>query len=265
MVEGRTRVFLAGGICIETPHGLLLEGGFPGRQARHCFARLVGVHGQPVSREELADELWPGELPMSWEIAIRAIVSKLRMVLAGFGVTGATISAISGSYQLDLPANVRLDIDAAADAMHGAEAALARGETDVACGWSLVARAISSRPLLPGLDGPWLELKRDHLADIRVRALSCLAEVWIRQGDASLAARDAQEALRLDPLREISHRLLIRAELASGDRGSAIRAYERCRRTLWEELGVVPSPETTALVAGLRLRPERSRASSERG
>jgi DNA-binding SARP family transcriptional activator len=258
VVEGRTRIFLAGGLCIETPHGLLLERAFPGRQARHCFARLVGARGRPVSREELADELWPGDLPGAWETALRAIVSKLRTVLGGFGVAGASISAVSGSYQLDLPANVWVDIDAAADAIHRAEAALARGGTDVACGWSLAARAISSRPLLPGLDGPWLELERGHLDDIRVRALSCLVEVWIRQADASLAARDALEALRLDPLREISHRLLIRAHLAAGDRGAAIKAYERCRRILGEELGVVPSPETAALVAGVRLRPERA-------
>ena len=255
MADGRTRVFLAGGLCIETSHGLLLEGAFPGRQARHCFARLVGAYGRPVSREELADELWPGDLPMAWETAIRAIISKLRAVLAAFGVTGTAISAFSGSYQLDLPADVWVDIDAAADAMHQGEAALARGGTDVACGWALAARAISARPLLPGLDGPWLELERGRLADIQVRALTCLVEVWIRQGDASLAARDAQEALRLDPLREISHRLLIRAQLAAGDRAAAFLAYERCRQILQEELGVVPSPETMALVAGLRLRP----------
>lgn len=259
MAEGRIRVFLAGGLCVETQQGLLLEEAFPGRQARHCFARLIGAHGRQVSREELADELWPGELPMAWETAIRAIVSKLRAVLSGSGWTGASISAVSGSYQLDLPGEAWVDIDAAADAIHRAEAALANGGADVACGWALAARAISSRPLLPGLDGPWLELERGRLADIRIRALSCLVEAWMRRGDATLAARDAQEALRLDPLREISHRWLIRAELAAGDRAAAVRAYEQCSRILWEELGVVPSPETTALVSGLRVRPERMR------
>ena len=254
-MEGRIRVFLAGGLCIETADGLLLEGAIPGRQARHCFARLVAARGRPVSREALADELWPGDLPAAWETALRAIVSKLRAVLADSGVAGASIAALSGSYQLDLPADAWVDIDAAADAIHQAEAALARRRTEVACGWSLVARAISSRPLLPGIEGAWLELERGRLEDIRVRALSCLAEVWIQRGDAALAARDALEALRLDPLREISHRLLIRAHLAAGDRGAAIKAYEACRRTLGEELGVVPSPETAALVAGFRLRP----------
>ncbi len=197
MVERRTRVFLAGGLCIETPHGRLPEEAFPGRQTRHCFARLTGARGLPVSREELAEELWPGDLPVAWETAIRAIVSKLRAVLVASGTPGATVSQVSGSYRLSLPADTWLDISAAADAIHVAEAALSRG-------------------------------------------------------DAALAARDAQEAIRLDPFRETSHRLLIRALLAAGDRAAAIRAFERCRRSLREELGVDPSPETATLVAGLR-------------
>lgn len=125
MAQGRTRVFLAGGLCIETPNGRLLEGAFPGRQTRHCFARLAGARGLPISREELAEELWPGELPVAWETALRAIVSKVRAALVASRIPGATISQVSGSYRLNLPADAWLDITAAADAIHRAEAALA--------------------------------------------------------------------------------------------------------------------------------------------
>jgi DNA-binding SARP family transcriptional activator len=252
VTEGRTRVFLAGGLCIETPSGLVSESTFRGRQTRQCFARLVGAQGQPVSREELADELWPDELPDAWEIALRAIVSKVRVVLTESGLPGASISQVSGAYLLTLPPGAWLDIAAAADAIHRAETDLAHGDAGAACGWALSARAISSRPLLPGLDGPWLERERGRLADILLRALTCLAEIWIQKGDAALAARDAEEAIRLDPFREPSHRLLIRALLAAGDRAAAVRAFERCRLTLRDELGVDPSTETLALVASLR-------------
>jgi hypothetical protein len=39
-----------------------------------------------VAREELADELWPRELPRSWETALRAVVGKLRATLAASGI-----------------------------------------------------------------------------------------------------------------------------------------------------------------------------------
>jgi DNA-binding SARP family transcriptional activator len=153
-----------------------------------------------------------------------------------------------------LPADAWVDLDAAAWAIHRAEAALASGDVAGGCGWSLAARAITSRPLLPSEEGEWLEGLRRRMADVRLRALEALADVWLTQGDAALAARDAAEAIQLDPFRESAHRLLIRAYLAAGDRGAAARAYESCRRTLDAELGVQPSPATNALLAGVRTR-----------
>jgi hypothetical protein len=205
VVEGRTRIFLAGGLCIETPHGLLLERAFPGRQARHCFARLVGARGRPVSREELADELWPGDLPGAWETALRAIVSKLRTVLAGSGVAGASISLSPGSYQLRSPADVWVDIDAA-DAIHRAEAAspragpmspaagrlpLARSRLDCSCQAS-TARGSSSSVVTSKISGCGTELPGGSLIDRPTPRLP-------------LAMPEAFGSTA----REISHRLLI--------------------------------------------------------
>jgi DNA-binding SARP family transcriptional activator len=48
----------------------------------------------------------------------------------------------------------------------------------------------------------------------------------------------------LDPFREPSHRLLMRALGALGNRAGALKAYDRLRSTLAEELGTSPSPET---------------------
>jgi DNA-binding SARP family transcriptional activator len=87
------------------------------------------------------------------------------------------------------------------------------------------------------------------LVDVRLRSLECLGEIWLANGDAGLAARDANEAIAIDPFRESAHRLLIRAHLAAGEHGAAIRAFEACRKRFREERGVLPSPETVALVS----------------
>ena len=55
------------------------------------------------------------------------------------------------------------------------------------------------------------------------------------------AARDAVEA---EPFRETGHQLLMRAHAAAGNTAEALRAYERCRRLVADELGVDPSPAT---------------------
>ena len=57
----------------------------------------------------------------------------------------------------------------------------------------------------------------------------------------------AESAVKLDPHREIGHRLLVEAERARGDSDAALRAFHRCERILAEEIGVRPSAETLRL------------------
>ena len=39
-------------------------------------------HGTPLSRDQLAEEVWNGSPPDRWEVAVRALVSKVRALLA---------------------------------------------------------------------------------------------------------------------------------------------------------------------------------------
>jgi DNA-binding SARP family transcriptional activator len=243
-------VYVAGGIALRGPDGLTVgEDAFAGRQARRLFVRLVAQH-EAVPHVDLADDLWGPTWPPAWDVALRALVSKLRSNLARVGAPGALVSR-DGAYFLSLPAGTWLDLDEAKAAIHLAETALGESDLPGACGWALAARAIASRPLLAGEEGDWLESLRRRMADVRLRALETLTEVWMAQGDAALATRDAGEAIEIDPYRESAHRLLIRAYLAGGDRGAAARALEACRRIFEEELGVTPSPTTVALLGPL--------------
>jgi DNA-binding SARP family transcriptional activator len=249
--EPPVRIYLAGVIALRGANGVTVgEHDIAGRQARLLLVRLAAIH-EAAPHVELADDLWGPDWPPAWDVALRALVSKLRALLARVGAPGSLVSA-SGAYALRLPAGAWLDLDAAAAGIHRAETALAEGDLSEAAGWALAARAISSRPLLAGEDAEWLERLRRRMAEIRLRSLEALAEVWIVQGDPALAARDATEAIDIDPYRESAHRLLIRAYLAAGDRGAAARALDACRRLLEDELGVTPSPTTMDLLSGAR-------------
>lgn len=240
------RIYLAGGIALHGPNGVTVgERSFAGRQGRRLFSRLAAIH-EPVPSVDLADDLWGSEWPAAWRVALRALVSKLRLTLARAGAADL-ISATNATYAMALPAGTWLDVDEAGESVHRAEAALGAGNHSAAAAAALIARSIASRSLLPGEEGEWLDLLRARLADVRLRALECLGEVWIARGDPALAARDAAEAIRVDPFRESAHRLLIRAHIAAGDRGAAAHAYEACKRVLAQELGVEPSAETIDL------------------
>lgn len=72
-----------------------------------------------------------------------------------------------------------------------------------------------------------------------------------------LALEFAMRLLALDPWREEAHRQMMRLLARSGQRSAALAQYETCRRLLAQELGVEPSPETTALYERIRTAPER--------
>ncbi|HET6315474.1 MAG TPA: hypothetical protein VFG86_03370, partial [Chloroflexota bacterium] len=174
----RLRIYTTGGIALLGPDGMVVgERAFAGRQARRVFIRLASIH-EPIPQEDLADDLWATAWPAAWQIALRALVSKLRATLAQAGASGA-ITSRDGSYELRLPAGAWLDLDAAADAIHLAETNLRGGALADACGWALAARAIAARSLLPGEEAEWLDDLRRRLGDVRLRALECLAEIWL--------------------------------------------------------------------------------------
>jgi Bacterial transcriptional activator domain len=74
-----------------------------------------------------------------------------------------------------------------------------------------------------------------------------LGDACLRSGDASEAAKWFDEAIALDPFREMGYRRSMEAHSAAGNRAEALRVYERCRRLLREELGAYPSPETESI------------------
>src|SRR5436305_244322 len=55
-----------------------------------------------------------------------------------------------------------------------------------------------------------------------------------------------------NPLNETAYMRLIRLHLAAGDRPAALRVYEAARVKLAQELGLVPSPELSALAERIR-------------
>lgn len=248
MSEGPLRIYLAGNVCLERGAVLVPERRFPGRQGRLAFALLAAERGRALSREEIAEELWSGELPRAWDTALRAIMSKLRGVLGEVGLDGSrTLESAFGCYQLKLPGNAWVDLEAAADAVHLAESALRAGRHQEANGWALVANAVARRPFLPGEEGPWVARRRAELRDIRVRALECRAATAIERGLFPLAVRDADEVVELEPFRETAYQLLMRAHAGAGNPAQALRVYDRCRSLLADELGTDPSADTQAI------------------
>src|SRR5207342_2053998 len=195
---------------------------------------------------------WGESPPATWEKALTVIASKLRGLVAEYGIT---LTAAFGCYRLDLPEGTWVDLFAAASGAQDAEDALAAGELDQARAAAEPAESLARRPFLPGEDGVWVEQKRHDLADIRERALSVLADACLRSGAAREAAKWAEELIALSPFREAGYRRLMEAHVVAGNRAEALRVYEQCRQLLAEQLGAYPSPETESIYRQLLAAP----------
>jgi peptide/nickel transport system substrate-binding protein len=242
------KVFLAGRVGVELDGAVIGEERFHGRQGRLLFAYLAAEQGRPVPRDELAEAIWGGTPPSTWEKSLTVVASRLRALLAELGVeyTNA-LSGAFGCYRLELPEGTWVDVVAATDATHEAERALAASDLETAQSVAALAASLTRRPFLPGEAGAWVEGKRRELADVRRRALTCLADACLRSGDAGSATRWAEEAIALDPYRETGYRILMDAHAMAGNRAEGLRVYEQCRRLLAEDLGAYPSPETESI------------------
>jgi YVTN family beta-propeller protein len=183
-------------------------------------------------------------------------MTKLRALLEECGIDGSTaLTSAFGCYKLTLPSGAWIDVDAAVDAVGRAEAALAAGDLDEARSEASVAAALARRSFLPGEDGSWVEERRRDLRELLVRSLESLRDASFGAREFAEAVRHAEEVTELEPFRETSYRRLMQSHAAAGNPAEALRAYERCRRFLADELGAYPSPETESIYRDLLLTP----------
>src|SRR5262245_43382925 len=139
MLAPPLRIYLAGEVCVERGEALLRESGLPRRQGRIALAVLVAEHSHGLTRDDLAEILWPYDLPTAWDNAVRVLISKIRSAARTIGWPYAEpIETAFGAYQLQLPAGTWIDIEVALDSVHRAEALMERGEARAAYGWALV-------------------------------------------------------------------------------------------------------------------------------
>jgi DNA-binding SARP family transcriptional activator len=228
---GRFKVQLCGTLAVVVD-GRRVEGELPGRQGRLLFAFLARNRLRTVDRSELLNALWPE----GGDGGLAPLLSKLRRVVPLEGTRLAVADAV-------------IDIETAAEALHRAESALAQNEPHRAWGPSQVALFTAGRPFLAGEEAPWIDAERRRLDDLHLRALEVYASCTLVIGGTELpaAVRAGRELTRREPYRESGWRILMQGLAAEGNSAEALRAYDRLRTLLRNELGVAPSGPTQEL------------------
>lgn len=97
----------------------------------------------------------------------------------------------------------------------------------------------------------WLRDQRQRFKARACEALSRLLDLQSAGGTESAIAA-ARRRLALDPLRETTHRTLMRLYADKGERTQALKQYQARHDALASELGLSPEPETGKLAETIR-------------
>jgi DNA-binding SARP family transcriptional activator len=186
---------------------------------------------------------WGDDASAAAANALSVLLSKLRHNLGADRLRGRT------GIELLLPRATFVDVEAALEGAHRAESCIAEGRWAQAWGPAGIAYNVGSRPFLAGLEAPWIEDWRRRLAEVRLRGLECFAAAGLGLGGPALAQAEerARMLTELAPYRETGHHILIETLERRGNLAEALRAYERLRILLREELGTAPSPALQAI------------------
>jgi len=209
---------------------------------RRLLVRLLVARNRPVPVERLKEDLWEGDLPATAASTLKSHVSLLRR-----SIGQDRLSHGSGGYLLRVDPG-ELDVT-----LFETEAATGRDllRTGNAGDAAEVLRRGLARWRGPALadaaDTAWGGPESVRLEELRADAFEAWLEARLALGESGEVVAEAEAAVAAHPLREGLWANLISALYASGRQADALRAYQRLRELLGEELGIAPSAELVAL------------------
>lgn len=226
---GLFRLSLLGPFSLSYPAGQVLE--VASRKNRMLLAMLALAPARRISRDMLAGILWSEKSEEQARSSLRQALAVLRKDLKG--QDGAFFAGLDGTIALH-PDRVAIDTE------------LFLKDLELATHESL-ERAIGlwRGPFLADITAPepelekWLSEQREFFNNGHIAAMDRLVPLL----DGAARIDMARRLVQADNLRETSHRQLMAAYYAAGERSQALRHYDKVRNLLWEELGVEPSPE----------------------
>jgi DNA-binding SARP family transcriptional activator/WD40 repeat protein len=241
------------GIALLGP--LLVDGnGTLAPRDRVVLAALAVRRGQVVSVEQLADAVWSGQPPASWQKQVHICVGRLRKTL---GI--AAIETGGGGYRLTLVGD-GVDVDLFEELIERARMLAATGEPERAA--SAFTRALAlwrGRPF-QDVDG-WEpgDIEGARLEELRRNVEEELLEARLDAGEHRDVAVAAGPLVTAEPLRERRWQILALAQYRCGRQADALRTLAHARRRLLEDLGIDPGADLIALEAAI-LRQDESLA-----
>lgn len=223
---------------------------------RQVLALFAVNAGSEVRTEQIIEELWEDQPPVSAMTTLQTYVYQLRKLLqlaAETGANGAQRSRMPalrtspGGYVLALPPEA-LDCREFERLAERGRAHLETGRREEAAETLRSALQLWRGPALSDVGvGPVLQASAVRLEEIRKSVLEHRIEAELALGRHHELISELTGIVSQQPTHEGFQAKLILALYRTGRRSDALHVYQRARVALAEELGLEPSPELERL------------------
>ena len=236
------RIRLLGRFAVEHDGQEIALGSFGGRLARRLLRLLALRRGTLVTKDLIADALWPDNPPADPAGNIEVLVSRIRRAMGD----RALVRTGPGGYVLADGDRCWVDAEAFLSAVQAGQAALAARPAGALASFRAALGIWRGEPLPEDTYADWAQADRRRLWLAYLEALDGAATAALESTGAAAAGETAswaRQAVAAEPLRESSVLLLVRALAAAGDRAGALAAFDRYRDRLAAETGLDPTPQ----------------------
>ena len=232
-IEKPIHLKLLGTFCLKLPEGTQLH--ISSKKNRAILAILALSPKGQATREKLCELLWGDRGEEQARSSLRQSLAVLRKEFGTF----ETLLLQSRDEAISLRKDgIKIDV------VEFAKYALAANLTSLRLAAEIYdGELLADTSLKDAAFENWIGEQRRNLNDQALAIFEKLAELETRENRVAVAKR----LLALDQLREASHRALMNAHWAMGEKALALKQFEVCRQLLKSELDVEPAALTVQL------------------
>lgn len=225
-------------------HVIEIRRGIP----RTLLIMLVLHAGETMSASRLADALWGDDPPRNPANALQIQISYLRKQLGAEGSVQPIVTR-PGGYSLNIERE-QIDAHRFEQVVRATSRSTHAGRNDILIALGELDEALTlwrGEALADVTGEPFAIGEAARLQDLRLVALELRHDLMLAIGRHHELVGELSALIGEHPLREQLHEQLLVALYRSGRQADALRAYDRTRTLLLEELGIDPGPRLQEL------------------
>jgi len=223
-----------------------------GKRAKHLVSFLLHHHKKSISREKLIEIFWPYHAHHAAKNNLNVTIHGIRKVFQRLLPDVPILTLENDCYQFSPNIIIQTDCDQIEQFHRNARAIVNNLDQKNATKELKGIISLYQGDFLESMYEPWMEKRRENYREIYLYSLNQLSQLYFEIGQYLEAIKYNKLMLEKDNCMEDIHRKLMLCYHKLGRQSKVIRQFQKCQKVLQQELEMVPSKKTIALLTALR-------------